>query len=505
MSSGPEQVRQFFAKCLTHHKGEMAGKPFRLSDWQYDDIINPLFNTKNPDGTRQYRTCFIEVPRKNGKSTLAAGLALYLLFADGEQGAEVVSAAADREQAAIVFDLAKQMVEASPVLSKRCTLYRRHIETRGGSTYKVISADAYSKHGMNLSGIIFDEVHAQPDRELWDVLTTATGARRQPLTFAITTAGYDRTSLCYELHTYADNIKNGLVHDPTFLPIIYAADESDDWAAEATWRKANPGYGVSIKPEYFANAVREAKILPAKEQTFRRLHLCQWTESETRWIAMDRWDASAGTVDANELQGRECFAGLDLSSTSDLTALSLVFPMDDNTYQVLPFFFAPESADGRRQRENKARLKKWQIEGNIELTPGDVIDYDRIRAKINEVANLYQIKEIAIDRWNATQLAVQLQGDGHNVILFGQGFASMSSPTKEFEALILAKRFHHGGHPILRWMAGNVVIEQDAAGNIKASKKRSSEKIDGIVATVMGLARSNMAQQTADGGFERWD
>jgi phage terminase large subunit-like protein len=503
---GAKEVKLFFERCLTHHKGELSGSPFLLSPWQYDGIIKPLFNAKNPDGSRQYRTCFVEVPRKNGKSTLAAGIALYLLFADGEPGAEVVSAAADREQARIVFDLAVNMVQASPVLSARSTIYRSHIETKSGSIYKVISAEAYSKHGMNLHGIIFDEIHAQPNRELWDVLTTATVSRKQPLTFAITTAGHDRSSLCYELHTYAKNILEGSVEDPTFLPVIYAAEPDEDWAIEPTWKKANPGYGVSVKPEYFVNAVREAKILPNKEQAFRRLHLCQWTESYSRWIALDRWDACQAeeTYDregnscslAESLRFKECYVGLDLASNVDLAAMSLLFPGEDGEYSVLLYSFAPAEADRKRERANKPRFNNWARDGWIGINEGNSIDYEAIRKKLHELAEQYQVKEVAIDRWNATHLITLLQEDGFTVVPFGQGMASMTGPTKEFESLVLDGKLKHDGNPVLRWNVANVVIEEDAAGNRKPNKARSSDKIDGVVATLMALGRALVRTQS---------
>lgn len=491
-----EQVRLFFERCLTHHKGELAGKPFILADWQYESIIKPLFGTKGKDGTRQYRTCYIEVPRKNGKSTLAAGVALYLLFADGEPGAEVVSAAADREQARIVFDLAVQMVQASPVLKARSTIYRTHIETRNGGRYKAISSEAYTKHGLNLSGIIFDEVHAQPDRELWEVLATSTGARRQPLTFAITTAGFDRSSLCWDLHTYSKNILEGTAEDPTFLPVLYGASQEDDWTAPATWKKANPGYGVSIKPEYFSNAITEAKANPSKEQSFRRLHLCQWTESSTRWLNMDRWD-SCQEEEWPDLEGATCYAGLDLSATLDLTSLALAFPVDDSIY-VLSYSWAPKGALHERERRNRSRIEPWAARGHIEITDGDVIDYERVTAKLLELSKRYRIAEVAIDRWNAAATAQTLQAQGLEVIAFGQGYASMSPAAKDFEALVMAGKLRHDGNPVLRWSVGNVVIEQDSAGNIKPSKAKSTEKIDAAIASIMAVARARIGH--AGGG-----
>lgn len=496
MTNGAAAVKLFFERCLTHHKGEMAGKPFCLAGWQYKRIIQPLFGTRAKDGLRQYRTCYIEVPRKNGKSTLAAGIALYLLFADSEPGAEVVSAAADREQARIVFDLAVQMVQASPILRERCTIYRTHIETKAGGRYKAISSEAYTKHGLNLSGIIFDEVHAQPDRELWEVLATSTGARRQPLTFAITTAGFDRNSLCYDLHKYSHSLLDGTAEDPTFLPVIFAAEQEDDWTAEATWKKANPGYGISIKPEYFRNAITEAKANPSKEQSFRRLHLCQWTESSTRWLGMDRWDACQAE-EWPDLDGATCYAALDLSATLDLTSLALAFPVDDLVY-LITYSWAPRGALRERERRNRAKIEPWAAKGHVEITDGDVIDYERIIAQVLELGQRYRIAEIAIDRWNAAATAQALQSHGFEVIAFGQGYASMSPAAKEFEALVMAKKLAHDGNPVLRWSIGNVVIETDAAGNIKPSKARSSEKIDVAVASIMAVARARLGQ--AGGG-----
>lgn len=500
---GVEDVLAFFRGCLTHTKGALAGSPFLPSAWQVSDILSPLFGSLLPSGLRQYRTCYVEIPRKNGKSTLAAGVALYLLFADREPGAEVVSAAADRDQASIVFDIAKSMVQASPLLRERCTIYRKEIVTRNGNRYWAISADAFTKHGLSPSGIIFDELHTQPDRELWDVLTTGTGARRQPITLALTTAGYDRTSLCWEIHQRAIRVRDGVEVDPTFLPVIYAADEKDDWREEATWRKANPGYGVSVREDYFRQKVQQAVNSVADEQTFRRLHLNQWTESQTRWVALDRWDACGGTVNPDDLEGRECYAGLDLASTMDLCSLVLLFP-DGPGYQILPYYWVPETAVRKRVRDGRTPIDAWAASGHIDVTPGDVLDYDRVRARINELSQKYNMRELAIDRWNATQLAVQLQGDGVNVVMFGQGYQSMSAPTKEMEKLILAGKVAHGGHPVLRWNVSNVTIEQDAAGNQKPSKKKSAEKIDGVVATIMALGRAMLAVEETTGGVEVW-
>ena len=494
------QVQEFFQRFLVHSKGEHAGQPFTLSDWQLNDIVKPLFDTKRPDGLRQYRTSYIEIPRKNGKTTLCAGLALYLLFADGEPGAEVVSAAADREQASICFDLAVSMVQASPVLSAMATCFKKEIITKKGGRYRAISAEAATKHGFNLSGIIFDELHCQPDRELWDTLTTATGARRQPLTIAITTAGHDRETLCYELHSYSESILDKRVEDPTFLPVIYSAGNDADWREEATWKKANPGYGVSVHGDYFRQQITEASLSPGKEQAFRRLHLNQWTNSVTRWISPDKWD-TCEEKDMPELDGRICWAALDLSSTTDLSALVLAFPIDDKIYLV-PHAWAPRAALKYRERRNKTRYDNWVQSGDLYMTEGEVINYEVIRQKVHELGKRYRIKDIAIDRWNAAQLAQQLQNDGFEVIAFGMGWATLSPAAKDFESLVLSDKIRHNGNAVLKWCVGNTVIEQDSQGNIRPSKGKSSEKIDLCVAAIMATARARVQAISGQSVYE---
>lgn len=476
----------FFSECLTHTTGEWRGQPFVLSPWQAE-IVSNIFGWKRKDGTRKYRYVFIAVPRKAGKTTLAAGLALYALYCDGEPGAQVINAAADRDQAALCFDAAKGMVENEPELHSRSSVYKRSIVVPNtGSAYKVISSEAYSKHGMSCSYIGADELHAWPDRELWDVLNTSTGARRQPLTVVTTTAGYDRHSICYEQWDYAVKVRDGIIKDDAFLPVIYAADPDDDWKDPATWYKAHPGLGVSVQEEYFAAECRKAQELPSYENTFRRLLLNQWTESDVRWLSMDVWDTNNDELP--DLDGATCYAALDLSSTTDITALVLAFPVGTRVF-LMPFFWVPQEGVAKRTKRDRVPYDVWIKQGYIEATPGNVIDYDVIRLRISELAELYNIKEIAIDRWNATQLSTQLTGDGFTVFPFGQGFASMSAPTKELEKRLLGRTIAHGGNPVLRWMASNVAAEMDAAGNIKPSKAKSTERIDGVVASIMALGR----------------
>mgnify|MGYP003579963674 CR=1 FL=1 len=481
----------FFSK-LKHSKGEWAGQDFTLEPWQ-KAIVQDVFGWKRADGSRRYRRVYIEVPRKNGKSTLAAGLALFLLYADSEPGAEVYSAAADRDQAAIVFEQAKAMVVAQPVLAGVSEIYRRSIVyTAQGRSYKVLSADAPTKHGLHAHGIIFDELHAQPNRDLWDVLTTSTGARRQPLVVAITTAGWDRNSICWELHDYALKVRDGIVPDDSFYPAIFAAPDEADWTDPTVWAQANPSYGRTIKADYLAAECERAKASPAYQNTFRRLHLNQWTEQADRWIDMSLWDENAG--DGAPSEGAACFGGLDLSSTTDLSAFVLLFP-EGQKYRTVCRFWIPEADMRRRELRDRVPYRTWVDQGFITATPGDAIDYDVIRAEINTLARKYQIKRTAFDLWNAMQIVTQLTGDGLEMVKFGQGFASMSSPTKELLRVLLGRRLMHGGNPVLRWMAANVAVQQDAAGNLKPDKANSTGRIDGIVSLIMALGIANV-----DGG-----
>jgi phage terminase large subunit-like protein len=482
------RVVRFFERELVHIKGEAAGQPFLLQPWQ-KKILRRLFGWKHREtGLRKYKTLYLEIPRKNGKSAFGSGLALYLLDADGEAGAEVVSAAADREQAAIVFETAKQMVLANQKLSGRIAMFKRSLVVHSSaSTYKVISAEASTKHGANLSGVIIDELHAQPDRQLTDVLTTSQAYRLQPLTVFLTTAGYDKNSVCWEMHDYAQRVRKGIVKDPSFLGVIFAADEGDDWQQESTWRKANPNWGVTVQPTYLREQANKAAEVTAYENTFKRLHLNVWTEQDSRWLPIEKWDSCARVFSDEDLYGRRCFVGVDLATTTDVTAICLLFPQEDGSYRTKLKFFVPEEAVKIRTKRDRIPYDQWAREGRIMVTPGAVCDYDFIRESFRKWGKQFKIEQIVIDRWNATQLATQLQGDDFEVAFFGQGYVSMSAPMKELNGLILSQRIHHDADPVLRWMVSNVAVEQDAAGNIKPSKKRSKEKIDGVVALVNAL------------------
>lgn len=497
-SAQADKVVSFFNEMLHHVEGTLAGKPLVLEPWQAGHI-GAVFGWKRPDGTRRYREVFQYIPRKNGKTTELAGLCLFMLFCDGEMGAQIYSAAAEREQAALIYRHAKAMILAEPELERRSKIYSSAkcvVFDASNSSYKAISAEADSKHGFNSHFVIVDELHAQPNRDLIDVLVTSTGSRKQPLVWHITTADYDRESICNEKYDYACKVRDGILDDPSFMPIIYEAKSDDDWTSPEIWRKANPNLGISISEDYLERECNRAKESPAYENTFKRLHLNIRTTNDVTWLSMEQWDACGVCSDETELAGRECYAGLDMSTTTDITALSLVFPNDDGSYDVMPYFFVPGENAKKRQDRDRVPYLTWSNQGLVTMTEGDVVDYDAVRKFINELNERFKIAEIAVDRWNSTQLQTQLMGDGLKVVQFGQGFASMSAPTKELEKLVIGGKLRHGSNPVLRWMASNVSIELDAAGNIKPSKRKSTEKIDGIVATIMALGRAMVREDS---------
>ena len=484
-----------FIRCLKHTKGRWRGQAFDLLPWQ-ETIIRDVFGTVKEDGFRQYNTAYVEIPKKNGKSELAAGVALYMTCGDNEWGAEVYGCASDRQQASIVFDVAVDMVEQCPALKKRIKpvmSVKRLVYKPTNSFYQVLSAEAYTKHGLNVHAVIFDELHSQPNRELFDVMTKGSGdARTQPLFFLITTAGTDRHSVCFEQHQKAEDILCGRKADPTFYPVIYGAEDDADWTSEEVWYRANPSLGHTIDIDKVRNACMSARDNPAEENIFRQLRLNQWVKQSTRWMQMEKWDACAFPVDEGELLGRECYGGLDLSSSIDITAFVLVFPPRDDTekYVFLPYFWIPEENMARRVRRDHVPYDVWEKQGFLETTEGDVIHYGFIESFIEDLGKRFHIKEIAFDRWGAVQMVQNLEGLGFTVVPFGQGFKDMSPPSKRLMELVLERNVAHGGHPVLRWMMDNIFVRTDPAGNIKPDKEKSTEKIDGAVAAVMALDRA---------------
>ena len=492
-----------FIECLKHTKGEFHGKPFKLLPWQ-ETIIRDVFGTVRDDDPtmRQYNTAYIEIPKKNGKSELGAAIALNMLCNDDEWRAEVYSCASDRQQAAIVFDVAVDMVKQSPALSRRIKIIpstKRMVFQPTGSIYQVLSSEVATKHGLNVSACIFDELHTQPTRALYDVMTQGSGdARKQPLWFLLTTAGTDRNSICWEVHQKALDIIEGRKDDPRFYPVLFGLPDDADWTDEQNWYKANPSLDKTISIDKVRDAFRKAQETPADENMFRQLRLNQWVKQSVRWMPMDKWDECGGVVSAYELEGRTCYAGLDLSSTSDLTAMVLVFPPrdEDEQYIVLPFFWLPEDTLQLRVRRDHVMYDKWEKQGFIMTTEGNVVHYGFIEQFILKLGERFNIREIAYDRWNATMMVQTLEDDGFTMVPFGQGFRDMSPPTKELMRLVLERKLNHGGHPVLRWNMDNAFVRTDPAGNLKIDKEKSTEKVDGAVALVMALDRA-MKNQNA--------
>jgi len=488
-----EKAVAFFPRCLRFSKGEWAGRPFHLESWQADDIIRPLFGWKRLDGTRRYRRAIIWVPRKNGKTELAAGVALLALMGDNEAGAEVYSFATNEDQAKLVFDIATAMVGSSPVLSSRLEPYKSAIFCPANmGSIKALTGKAIGKHGLNPSALIGDEVHEWSDSRLYTFLHQGTAARRQPIEFLISTAG-TRDGYGFELWQECERILSGDYQDDETLVVVHAAAPEDDWTDPATWAKANPNLGISPKIEYMQAECLKAQESPRRENDFKRYHLNIWTEQAVRWLPIDAWDKGSNGTDwrtmADRLVGRRCFGGLDLSSTRDLTAYTLVFPPtgDEADWQVLVRAFVPENTIDQRVRTDKVPYDRWAREGALVATPGNVVDYEFVKASILKDAGLYDIEKIGIDRFLATQISIQLRDEGVNAELMGQGYVSLTAPSKELERLVLDGKWNTGGHPVARWCAGNVAIATDPAGNIKPAKDKSTERIDVVAAMVNAL------------------
>lgn len=492
-----EYVLQFIG-MLRHSKGKWGrgkGEFIRLEPWQ-QFIIWVAFGWKRADGMRRFRVLYEEVARKNGKSTKAAGLGLLLAFADGEPGAEVYSAATKRDQARIVHKEAIRMVRKNAGLKKYINIVKDNLNLeQTASKYEPLGADSDSTDGLNVHGVVADELHAWKSREMWDVLETATGSREQPMLIAITTAGIDRRSVCYEKHEYTRKVlegwKDGSFEDDTWFGIIYTLDEGDDWRDESVWIKANPNLGVSKYIEDMRMKAKRAGQMAAALNNFLRRELNVWVQGEVKWMNMDAWRACGGEIPALELikrlRGMTAYGALDLSSTSDITAFVLVFLDEDDNIYVLCRFWIPEDNMLIRSRDDGVHYQKWVKEGYIEATSGNVIDYEWIFEQIEQDLDTFDIDQIAFDRWGAARVVQVLESKGATMVQFGQGFASMNPPMKELERLVLSKKIFHGNNPVLTWMADNLVARMDPAGNIKPDKEKSREKIDGIVALIMAI------------------
>jgi len=484
---------EFFG-FLKHSKGEWAGKPFVLAAWQ-TFIVWVLFGWKrSSDGMRRFRTAYIEVARKNGKSTFAAALGLYLLVADGEPGAEIYTAATKREQARIIHGEATRMVNKSPDLQELIEIYKDNLNVPAADCkYEPLGGESMGEWGLNPHGVLVDELHAHPNGELWDALDTAMGARRQPLLLAISTAGYDKTTICWEIHDRCLKAleaasESDAGFDDTLFALIAALDEGDDWSDEANWIKANPNLGLSVKLDNLRVQCNKAQTSPRFQNTFRRLHLNEWTERESRWLDMEVWRRSPGVIVRSELYRCECCGGLDLASRLDLTALVLAFRID-GAIKLKPKFWIPEETAAQREREDRVPYRHWVQQGLVEMTPGNVVDYNYIEQAIQRDDEEFLIRQIAFDPWNAQQTATNLKNYGIEMLEFPQTIRHYNEPTLEFERLLQLGRLHHGNHPVLNWNAANVTVITDSSGNVRPVKPKHQDpkRVDGIQAAIMAL------------------
>lgn len=490
-----------FIEALRQSKGRFAMKRLYLSPWQ-KFIVGNLFGWINAaTRKRRFRVGYVEIARKNGKSTLAAALALYLFVGDAEPGAEVYAAATKKDQAKIVWSEAKRMVQKSGALKRRIAILSSNMNIEeSASKFEPLGADADTLDGLNVHGAIIDELHKHKTRDVWDVIETATGSRDQPMLVAITTAGFDRNSVCWEQHDYGVQILEGTIADDSFFAFIAGLDlptregeEGDDWRDPAVWEKANPNLGISVNPAILAEAVHKANHRPSQRNAILRLNFDVWTESHTLALDLDRWDQGSAAISLEALRGRECFGGLDLSSNRDLTALCWLFhPQEEGEpWQAVWRFWIPGDSVEERVRRDRVPYGAWIDQGLIETTPGNVVDKDWIERRILEDAALYQVREIGYDRLFADQLVTHCMDEGLTMVPFGMGHYSMALPTKELDRLV-GPGFRHGGNPVARWMARNMVYRSDPAGNHKPDKEKSREKIDGMVALLIALGRATV-------------
>lgn len=511
----------FFANHLCLTEGEWAGRPFILEPWQEFDVVRPLFGWKRADGTRRYRRCYVWVARKNGKTELAAGIALLMLLGDAEPGGQVFSIAAEKDQATIVFNKATVMVSYSPTLNGQLDCLKTAIYcSQLNASFRPLSGKPQGKHGLNMSGLVGDEIHEWRSGDLYTFVHDSAAARRQPIEVLISTAGVKGTH-GEEVWDDCQSILSGEVDAPDTLVVVYAPAPEDDWTDPKTWAKANPNLGVSVKEDALADACRLAQQLPRLENDFKRYRLNMWTDQAVRWLPIDGvdeygkrfgWDHCVGPTPWRDLEARlaglRCFGGLDLSAVTDLSALAWWFPVQDglDVPALLMRFWKPADWIDEHGRRDKIPYRDLVKQGALLTTPGNVIDHEAIREQIYRDAEVFKVAfrgekrgegegGLAIDRFDATETYVKLYGEGLPVVRYGQGFLSMSAPAKDLERDVLSNAFHHGGHPLLKRHAQAVAVETDAAGNIKPSKDKSTLRIDGIVAACMarGIAARDRA------------
>lgn len=501
------RYEQFIEGYCTHVKGHLRGQRIRLETWQKAVIWN-LFGWQRPDGTRRYREALLFVPRKNAKTTLSAAMALAVMYLDSEGGMDCYSTAADWEQAHLCFDILSGMVKQDGALASKAQIFKDSVVVGGDRSYKVLTSKAGTKHGTNPHLVVNDELHAQKDGELTDAMETGMGARRQPLLIHATTSDYERpNSVCNQKYDYACKVRDGVIDDPTFLPIVYEATRDDDWTDERIWELANPNIDVSVSRDYLRRQCNKAKETPSYENTFKRLHLNIRTEQAERWLQLSVWDQCQVTRPSDaELATAPCWSGLDLANKRDISAWVRVYQLErggEAVYWLEPMFWVPRDSAAMRDRADRVPYTAWARDGYLRLTDGETTDYGAIRRDVNEAAATTMLQELAFDPWNAQHLAQQLGGeDGVPCVEFQQSIRNFNEPTKEFERRLMNRTLLHDGHPVLRWMASNVVTWTDSNNNLRPDKKRSSEKIDGIVAAIMGLARAMNGERAKSGAYD---
>lgn len=500
------QHRLDFYNFCKHSKGEWAGQVLKPEPWQAFIDWN-IFGWKNAGGTRRFRTAYTAVARKNGKSTQLAVTGNYLAFFDDEPGAEVYTAATKYEQACIIHSESTRMVKASASLRGAINIFKNTLTCESkAQKYNPLGQDSNTSDGLNVHAALIDEYHAHPDSGMYDVLKTGMGSRRQPLMYIITTAGFEKEYPCFEMEARIKRILEGSEVDDTVFGLLYTLDDGDDWTDPALWIKANPNLGVSKYLATMQDDFKEAFSMPSKQNNFKTKHLNIWTEAQTRWITQDVWVKNNNPVDADGLAGRKCWGGLDLSTTTDLSAWVLCFPPEckGDKYQFLYRFFLPQDNMRERELREKVNYSTWIRNGLITATPGNVIDYDFIRHQVLEDAKKYSLIELNYDPYNSTGLISDLMAEGIECVEFRQGFLSMSPACKEFERKALGGELATGGNPVVSWMIACCETVSDPAGNIKLVKPergKTGKHIDGIIASVMGFWRAVGATET-DSAYE---
>lgn len=514
-----ERVVEFVEGFCRHYEAEWAGQPMMLEPWQ-KELLGIIFGWLGADGNRRFRTAYIEIPRKNGKSFLCSALAMYLLMADGEPGPQVYSFATKQEQAAIVWNGAVKMVQQSPGLERFCEIHGEKAKTGGtifcgkvNGRFRPLGADSKTQDGLSPHGTVADELHEHSDRRVWTKLRTATGARRQPLQIEITTAGvYDPESIGWQEHKYAQDILDELLVDDGFFAFIAAADDDDEVFSVETQKKANPNYGVSAKVDFLAGIATLAQNQPTVYNDYLRYHLNMWVQQVTRWLSIEKWKASDPVADPfairevreKALENRKCWGGLDLAQTHDMNALALAFQGVNDTIELLLRYWVPAARVAQETKEGRPQYAQWVKDGWLKTTPGAVTDYAFIRREILELRRQYRIEEIAYDPYNASQLVIELEEqDGVTMVKFDQGYKTISAPAKEFERRTVAGTFKHGGHPILAYNVNNAVVVTDANGNIKPDKSVATRKIDGLSASINSIGRLTVCAPASGSAYDK--